>query len=225
MKVLVVEDDNDAAGFLSRGLREAGYAVELAQDGVEGLELASDNRFDAIIVDRVLPKLDGLLMVETLRRSGREVPVLFVSALSEIEERIKGLKAGGDDYIPKPYSLGEVLARLEAVLRRRQKGGLAAVLRVGEVELDRMSRSVRRAGKPISLQPREFRLLEYLMRHAGQVVTRTTLLESVWDFHFDPQTNVVDVHISRLRQKIDKNFDRPMIRTVRGAGYMIRAAE
>jgi two-component system OmpR family response regulator len=225
VKVLIVEEEKAGAAFLARGLREAGFAVEIAHDGMEGLELAGDGRFDALIVDRALPRMDGLRFVEALRATGREVPALIVSDMSDIEDRVRTLRAGADDYISKPYAVAEVIARLEAVLRRREKGGVAPLLKVADLELDRMSRTVRRSGSTIKLQPREFRILEYLLRHAGQVVTRTNLLEALWDFNFDPQTNVIDVHISRLRARVDKGFPRPLIHTVRGAGYMIRAGD
>ena len=221
MKILVVESEPAAAAFLSRGLREAGHSADISHDGAEGLELAGDGRFDAIIVDRFLPRLDGLQLIEALRGAGRDVPVIIVSETSDVDDRVRVLRAGADDYVGKPYAVAEVVARLEAVLRRREKGGVAPVLKVGDLELDRMSRTVRRAGNSIKLQPREFRMLEYLLRHAGQVVTRTSLLEALWDFNFDPQTNVIDVHISRLRARVDKGSSRPLIRTVRGAGYMI----
>ena len=221
MKILIVEADRAMAAFLARGLREAGHSVDVSHDGQEGLELGGDDRFDAIVLDRATPRLDGLRLIEALRRAGRDVPILVVSNLNDVDDRVSVLRAGADDYIGKPYAVAEVLARLEAVLRRREKGGVTPVLRVADLELDRMSRSVRRAGATIKLQPREFRMLEYLMRHAGQVVTRTSLLEALWDFNFDPQTNVIDVHISRLRARIDKGALRPLIRTVRGAGYMI----
>lgn len=224
MKVLIVEDDAEAAAFLSRGLTEAGYAVDIAADGMEGLDLASRGNYAALIADRMLPRLDGLLMVETLRKLSCQTPILFLSALGEVDERIKGLQAGGDDYVVKPYAIAEVLARIDVLLRRNDKSApLDQILCVGDLEMNLLSRTVRRSGSAILLQPREFRLLEYLMRHAGQVVTRTMLLEAVWDYHFDPQTNVIDVHISRLRQKIDKDFPHPLIHTARGAGYMLRA--
>ncbi|MBJ3774754.1 response regulator transcription factor [Acuticoccus mangrovi] len=223
MKVLIVEDDTDAASYLARGLTEAGHTSEVAGDGETGLELASMNEYDVLIVDRMLPKRDGLSLIETLRAKDRQVPILVLSALSQVDDRVKGLRAGGDDYLTKPYAFTELLARIEALSRRKQTADFEAVYRVGDLELDRLSHTVSRAGKPVVLQPREFRLLEYLMRHAGQVVTRTMLLENVWDYHFDPQTNVIDVHISRLRGKIDKAFERPLVHTVRGAGYVIRA--
>jgi len=207
---------------MARGLREAGFSVDTAHDGVEGLELGADERFDAMIVERTVPRMDALLLVEALRRTGHEVPVLIVSDLAEVEDRVRLLRAGSDDYISKPYAVAEVIARLEAVLRRRQKSGAAQLLRVADLELDRMSRTVRRGGAAIKLQPREFRILEYLLRHEGQVVTRTNLLEALWDFNFDPQTNVIDVHISRLRARVDRGHDRRLIHTVRGSGYMVR---
>ena len=222
MKVLIVDQDKASAAFMARGLREAGFSVDTAHDGVEGLELGADDRFDAMIVERTVPRMDALLLVEALRRTGHEVPVLLVSELADVEDRVRLLRAGADDYISKPYAVAEVIARLEAVLRRRQKSGVAPLLRVADLELDRMSRTVRRGGAAIKLQPREFRILEYLLRHAGQVVTRTNLLEALWDFNFDPQTNVIDVHISRLRARVDRGYGRPLIHTVRGSGYMIR---
>lgn len=225
MKVLIVEEEKAAAAFLARGLREAGYAIEIAHDGMEGAELGGDPRFDALVADRVLPRMDALQLVEFLRRAGHEVPVLVVSDLVDVDDRVRLLRAGADDYIAKPYAVAEVIARLEAVLRRREKSAAAPQLRVGDLELDRLSRTVRRGGAIIKLQPREFRILEYLLRHAGQVVTRTNLLEALWDFNFDPQTNVIDVHISRLRARIDKGYERQLIHTVRGAGYMIRASD
>jgi two-component system OmpR family response regulator len=184
--------------------------------------MALDGQYDVLIVDRMLPKLDGLTVIGNLRDKGVETPVLILSALGQVDDRVKGLRAGGDDYLPKPYSFSELLARVEVLSRRRGGRGEETVLRVGDLSLDRMSREVRRGEEEVSLQPREFRLLEYLMKHAGQVVTRTMLLENVWDYHFDPQTNVIDVHISRLRSKIDKGFSQPLLHTIRGAGYMIR---
>jgi len=178
--------------------------------------------YDVLIIDRMLPKLDGLALIGSLRAKGVETPVLILSALGQVDDRIKGLRAGGDDYLPKPYSFAELLARVEVLSRRRGGRGEETVLRVGDLVLDRMSREVKRGEEEVVLQPREFRLLEYLMKHAGQVVTRTMLLENVWDYHFDPQTNVIDVHISRLRSKIDKGFSQPLVHTIRGAGYMIR---
>jgi len=223
MRLLIVEDDREASAAMVAGLAEAGHECQTAADGAEGLAAAHDGRFDVIIVDRMLPKLDGVSMVETLRREGDQTPVLFLSALGDIEHRVSGLNAGGDDYLVKPYAFAELIARVEALARRRDTGSVQTVLRVGELEMDLIGRQVRRRGREIDLQPREFQLLEYLMRHAGQAVTRTMLLEKVWEYHFDPQTNVIDVHISRLRSKIDKGFDRPMLQTVRGAGYRLDA--
>ncbi len=222
MRVLIVEDDRTAAGFLAKALLEAGYQSEIAEDGETGYELATSSSFGVLIVDRMLPKLDGLTLVERLRARGDRTPVLILSALGAVDDRVKGLRAGGDDYLSKPYSLVELVARIEALLRRGTPEGAVTSYSVGDLVLDRLSHKVTRGGETIILQPREYRLLEYLMRHAGQVVTRTMLLENVWDYHFDPQTNVIDVHISRLRGKIDKGQDKPLLETVRGAGYMIR---
>ena len=224
MKILVVEDDHDAAAYIQKALREEGHVVDRASDGLDGYALAREGSYDVLIVDRMLPKLDGLSLVRSLREQDVETPVLFLSALGQVDDRVKGLRAGGDDYLTKPYAFSELLARIEVLARRRSSSPAReeTVYHVGDLELDRLSRRVTRAGQTLDLQPREFRLLEYMMRHAGQVVTRTMLLEHVWDYHFDPQTNVIDVHVSRLRGKIDKGFDRPLLQTVRGAGYMIR---
>lgn len=223
MRILVVEDDKDVAGFVVKGLRESGHVVEHADNGRDGLFLAASEPFDAIILDRMLPGgIDGLRILETLRSQRNSVPVLFLSALGQVDDRVLGLKAGGDDYLTKPFAFAELLARVEALTRRGKGEGPVTKLAVGDLEMDLLSRSVRRAGQKIDLQPREFLLLEYLMRHAGQVVTRTMLLEGVWDYHFDPQTNVIDVHVSRLRQKVDKPFPTTLIHTVRNAGYMLR---
>ncbi len=225
MRLLIIEDDREASTYLSKAFREAGHVADTADDGLDGYALAREGAYDVLVVDRMLPKLDGLSLIRSLREQGVETPVLILSALGQVDDRVKGLKAGGDDYLPKPYAFSELMARIEVLARRR--GGSSAAeatsYRVGDLELDRLSHRVTRAGQEIPLQPREFRLLEYLMRHAGQVVTRTMLLEHVWDYHFDPQTNVIDVHVSRLRAKVDKGFERPMIHTVRGAGYMVRA--
>ncbi|MDX5931148.1 response regulator transcription factor [Acidiphilium acidophilum] len=226
MRILVVEDDKDVAGFVVKGLREAGHTVEHADNGRDGLFMAASENFDAIILDRMLPGgIDGLRLLETLRAQDNATPVMFLSALGQVDDRVKGLKAGGDDYLTKPFAFAELLARVEAMSRRGEGEGPTTRLGVGDLEMDLLSRGVKRAGQKIDLQPREFRLLEYLMRHAGQVVTRTMLLEGVWDYHFDPQTNVIDVHISRLRQKIDKPFEAPLLHTVRNAGYMLRVEE
>ncbi|WP_128560343.1 response regulator transcription factor [Methylobacterium crusticola] len=225
MRLLIIEDDREAAAYLSKAFREAGHVADTAGDGLDGYALAREGAYDVLVVDRMLPKLDGLSLIRSLREQGVETPVLILSALGQVDDRVKGLKAGGDDYLPKPYAFSELMARIEVLARRRGggAGGEPTAYRVGDLELDRLSHRVTRGGQEIPLQPREFRLLEYLMRHAGQVVTRTMLLEHVWDYHFDPQTNVIDVHVSRLRGKIDKGFERPMIHTVRGAGYMVRA--
>jgi len=223
MRILIVEDDRDAADAMARGLAEAGFLCFRAADGNTGLEAARAGGFDVLIVDRMLPGLDGVTLVETRRREGDATPVLFLSALGEIHDRVSGLKAGGDDYLVKPYAFAELIARVEALARRRETGSVQTLLRVGDLEMDLIGRTVHRQGHEIDLQPREFQLLEFLMRHAGQSVTRTMLLEKVWSYHFDPQTNVIDVHVSRLRAKIDKGFDRPMLQTVRGAGYRLDA--
>lgn len=223
MRILVIEDDKDVASFIRNGLVQAGCNVDHADNGRDGLFLATTENYDALVVDRMLPGIDGLTVIRTLRASGNTTPVLILSALGEVDDRVKGLKAGGDDYLVKPFAFSELLARLEALARRAKTSADAppTVLRAADLEMDLLRREVRRAGKPIDLQPREFQLLEFLMRHAGQVVTRTMLLEGVWDYHFDPQTNVIDVHISRLRGKIDKGFDRPLLHTVRGVGYRL----
>ncbi|WP_044549667.1 winged helix-turn-helix domain-containing protein [Azospirillum lipoferum] len=225
MKILVIEDDRQAASYLAKGLKEAGHVVDVANDGKEGLFLAGAEHYDVMIVDRMLPGRDGLSLVQVLRAAGNDTPVLFLSALGSVDDRVKGLKAGGDDYLTKPFAFSELLARIEVLVRRRGAAQPQTRLVVGDLELDLLSRSVKRAGKTIDLLPREFSLLEYLMRNAGSVVTRTMMLENVWDYHFDPQTNVIDVHIARLRQKIDKDFPTPLIHTVRGAGYSLRVAE
>jgi len=222
MKILLVEDTEGVAQFVRNGLREAGHTVDHADNGRDGLFLASTESYDVIILDRMLPGgIDGLAIIEALRRTGNRTPILILSALAEVDEKIKGLRAGGDDYLTKPFAFGELAARLDALLRRGQGASSEAVLSVGDLRLEPLSRKVTRAGQAIPLQPREFALLEFLMRHAGQVVTRTMLLENVWDYHFDPQTNVIDVHISKLRQKIDAPFDRPLLHTLRGAGYRL----
>ena len=223
MRILIVEDDLEAADAMARGLVEAGHACERAEDGEAGLTAARAGGFDVLIVDRMMPRMDGVTLVETLRREGDQTPVLFLSALGEVNDRVEGLKAGGDDYLVKPYAFSELIARVEALARRRETGSVQTLLRVGDLEMDLIGRTVRRQGREIDLQPREFQLLEYMMRHAGQSVTRTMLLEKVWEYHFDPQTNVIDVHVSRLRAKIDKGFDRAMLQTVRGAGYRLEA--
>jgi two-component system, OmpR family, response regulator len=222
MRVLVIEDDGKAAGYLANALKESGHNAELAADGLTGYELARAGDYDVLIVDRMLPGRDGLSLIDGLRQEGVRTPVLILSALGGVDDRVKGLRAGGDDYLAKPYAFSELLARVEALARRSAPEKAETKYSVSDLVLDRLSHQVTRAGEPISLQPREYRLLEYLIMNVGQVVTRTMLLEHVWDYHFDPQTNVIDVHISRLRAKIDKNFDRPLLHTVRGAGYMVR---
>lgn len=222
MRLLVIEDDDDVASFLVKGLSEVGHAVDRARDGAEGEDRALAGGYDVLIVDRMLPKKDGLTIVSGLRASGDTTPVLILSALGAVDDRVKGLRAGGDDYLTKPFAFAELLARVDALARRRAPEESETRYTVGDLVLDRLTRRVTRGSVVLSLQPREFRLLEYLMKHAGQVVTRTMLLEGVWDYHFDPQTNVIDVHVSRLRAKIDKDFDTQLLHTVRGAGYTIR---
>ncbi len=223
MKLLLIEDDLEAAEYLNKGLKDAGYTVEHAADGREGLFKASKKGFDAIVADRGLPYLDGLSIIETLRQQGDRTPVLILSALGTVDDRVRGLRAGGDDYLTKPFAFSELLARIEALLRRGSfSSGEITRLKVGDLEMDLLSREVTRAGRPIDLTAKEFQLLEFLMRRPGQVQTRTMLLEGVWDLHFDPQTNIIDVHMSRLRNAIDKGADKPLIHTVRGAGYVLR---
>lgn len=224
MHILVVEDDRETREFVRKGLTQAGHTVDTADNGRDGLLLASAGVFDLIVLDRMLPEVDGLTMLRTLRASEDRVPVLILSALGEVDQRVQGLRAGGDDYLTKPFAFSELEARIEALMRRTTPEGPVTRLTAGDLEMDLMTRSVRRGDTDIELQPREFRLLEFLLRHAGQVVTRTMLLEHVWDYHFDPQTNVIDVHISRLRAKIDRGFDEPLLHTVRGAGYRLAAA-
>jgi two-component system, OmpR family, response regulator len=227
MHILIVEDDEVARDYLAKALRGVGHTVDVAANGLEGLHMASSLAVDLAIVDRMLPKLDGLALVQSLRATGRKMPVLILSALGDVDDRITGLRAGGDDYLTKPYHMSELLARIDALARRGDSGNAEAntKLKLADLELDRMTRRVTRNGKKIELTAREFQLLEFMMRHSGQVVTRTMLLEGVWDYHFDPQTNVIDVHISRLRQAIDKDFDKPLLHTVRGAGYSLREDE
>ena len=224
MRILVVEDDKDVANFVTKGLREVGHTVEHADTGRDGLFLAATEGFDAIILDRMLPGgTDGLRVLETLRAQNNNTPVLILSAMARVDDRVRGLKAGSDDYLTKPFAFSELVARVEALSRRGKGESPTTKLICADLEMDLLSRTVKRAGQKIELQPREFRLLEYMMRHQGQVVTRTMLLEGVWDYHFDPQTNVIDVHVSRLRQKIDKPFPSALIHTVRSAGYVLRA--
>jgi two-component system OmpR family response regulator len=225
VKLLVIEDDKDVASFIKNGLEQAGYTVDSADNGKDGLFLATTETYDAMVVDRMLPGVDGLTIIRTMRASDITTPALVLSALGEVDDRVNGLKAGGDDYLVKPFAFVELQARIEALLRRRRGDSAAevTVLEVADLKMDLLRREVERAGRKIELQPREFMLLEYLMRHAGQVVTRTMLLEAIWSYHFDPQTNVIDVHISRLRNKIDKDFPHPLLHTVRGAGYILEA--
>lgn len=225
MKILIIEDDRQMADYLVKGLKEENYVVDWAANGRDGLLLAAGSDYDLLIVDRMLPGLDGLGVISTLRAAGNRVPTLILSALGEVDERIRGLRAGGDDYLTKPFSFGELLARIEALLRRGHIQQQVTVLRVADLEMDLVAHRVTRAGREIRLQPQEWRLLEHLMRNAGRVLSRTMIFESVWDYHFDPQTNVIDVHIGRLRRKLDKGFERPLIQTVRGMGYALKAPE
>jgi len=226
VKILLVEDNERVARFVVKGLQEAGHIVDHAGNGRDGMFLSASERYDVIIMDRMLPgNVDGLAIIETLRTSGNRTPILILSALSDVDERIRGLKSGGDDYLTKPFAFGELLARVDVLARRSQGNSTQTALEVGDLHMDLLSRKAMRGTRPIQLQPQEFKLLEYLMRHAGQVVTRTMLLENVWDYHFDPQTNVVDVHISKLRQKIQSDSERPLLRTVRNAGYKLSSDE
>ena len=223
MRVLVIEDDKEVAAYLVNGLKESDHVVDHAADGKDGLLLAASETYDVMIIDRMLPSMDGLSIIKTIRATDNHTPVLILSALGDVDDRVEGLRGGGDDYLTKPFSFTELLARLEALVRRGASSGNEQVthLSVADLEMDLLARTVKRGNEKIDLQPREFRLLEYLMKHAGQVVTRTMLLEQVWDYHFDPQTNVIDVHISRLRSKIDKDFPKQLLQTVRGAGYIL----
>jgi two-component system OmpR family response regulator len=222
MKVLVIEDEKEVAEYICKGLRECGHNVEVCHDGKEGLLVATTNEYQIIILDRMLPSIDGLTILKALRSTGNTTPIIILSALSEVDDRVQGLKAGGDDYIVKPFAFTELLARVEALIRRhRGDAETITKLEAGDLEMDLLARSVTRSGKKIALQTREFALLEYLLRNKGQTVTRTMLLENVWNYHFDPQTNVIDVHISRLRRKVDDDFPIQLIKTVRGSGYCI----
>jgi two-component system OmpR family response regulator len=222
MRLLLIEDDAQVSEYIAKGMREAGYVIDVAADGKDGLFMATTESYDLIIMDRMLPHLDGLTLLKTLRGADNNVPVIILSALGDVDDRVKGLKAGGDDYLTKPFAFAELLARVEVLVRRSSNSGAAQVtqLSAADLQIDLLARKATRAGQEISLQAREFRLLEYLLRHKGQIVTRTMLLEAVWDYHFDPQTNVIDVHISRLRKKIG-DTDARLIQTVRGAGYLI----
>lgn len=225
MKLLVIEDDRETAAYIARGLRENGHVVDVAPDGRDGLFLAAGESYDVMIIDRMLPGLDGLSIVRTIRAAAIRTPVLFLTTMDGIDDRVMGLDAGGDDYLVKPFAFAELSARINALARRPPIAEALIKLQVGDLEVDLLKRSVVRCGRKIELQPQEFKLLEYLMRHAGQVVTRTMLLENVWDFHFDPKTNIVETHVSRLRSKVDRGFERELIRTVRGAGYCIDDAD
>ena len=225
MHILLIEDDTEAAKFLVKGLRESGYSVDHAADGREGLFRATEGQFDLVVTDRMLPHLDGLTVIQLMRRKGITTPVLVLSALGSVDDRVRGLKAGGDDYLTKPFAFVELLARIEALSRRRSSVADATKLKVADLDFDLLARRVTRGGREIELTAREVKLLEFLMRRAGQVVTRTMLLEGVWDLHFDPQSNLIDVHISRLRQAIDRGADRQLIHTVRGSGYVLRAED
>ena len=221
MKILIIEDDAQTAGYIARGLGEHGHSVDVCDDGREGLRMAAGEQYEMMIVDRMLPRLDGLSIVRRLRAAGVETPVLFLTALGGIDDRVTGLEAGADDYLPKPFAFSELLARVNALARRPPMAAVVTSLSVADLHLDLLRRIATRQGRTLDLQPREFRLLEYLVRHAGQVVTRTMLLEHVWEFHFEPHTNVVETHISRLRAKIDRPFGQPLLHTVRGAGYLL----
>jgi two-component system OmpR family response regulator len=225
MKILVIEDDAETAAYIANGLKEHGHTVDLATTGRDGLFFAAGESYDMMVVDRMLPEVDGLSIVKTVRAAGIETPVLFLTALGGVDDRVTGLDAGGDDYLVKPFAFSELLARINALARRSPTTSAETALRVADLEMDLLKRTVTRNGRTLDLQPREFRRLEYLMRHSGQVVTRTMLLEHVWDFHFDPHTNVVETHISRIRAKVDKPFDEPLIHTVRGAGYSLHPQE
>jgi two-component system OmpR family response regulator len=222
MRALIIEDDQTIADFVARGLREAGFAVDVAADGDAGLELASTEPYDAAIVDLMLPKRDGLSVIDELRRRGRSTPVLILSARRTVDDRVRGLQAGGDDYLTKPFAFAELLARVQALVRRATRSPEPTTLTVGDLSLDLLSRRVTRGGTAIELRPREFALLEYLMRNAGKVVSKTMILSHVWEYNFDPQTNIVDVLVSRLRDKVDRPFEKKMLQTVRGVGYVLR---
>jgi two-component system OmpR family response regulator len=223
MHILLIEDDDRVADYVAKGLREAGHIVDRRSDGKEGLIQATTESYDAIVLDRMLPSVDGLKILQTIRATGDMTPILILSALGEVDERVKGLRAGSDDYLPKPFSIAELVARVEIMARRGPAPAEPTAWRIADLEIDRLGHVVRRAGARIDLTAREFRILEHLARNAGRVVTRSMLLESVWDYHFDPQTNIVDQHVSKLRQKIDRHHDKPLIHTVRGTGYVLRA--
>ncbi len=223
-RILVVEDDGGTADYVTKGLREAGYTVEHVADGRDGLYLASSSEFDAVVMDRMLPGMDGLSVVKALRAAGVETPILILSALAQLDERVIGLKAGGDDYLTKPFGFSELQARIENLVRRRGGKSVETLLRCGDLVMDLLSRKVVRSGKALELLPREFKLLEYFLRNKDRVVTRTMLLEQVWDYRFDPHTSIIDTHISRLRKKLDEGFDQPLLHTLRGVGYRLSEA-
>lgn len=225
MKILIIEDDLEAANYLIKAFKECGHNPVHAANGLDGLHMAQSAKYDVLIVDRMLPKMDGLTALSQLREEGDDTPAIILSALGQVDDRVKGLRSGGDDYLTKPYAFSELLARVEVLAKRRKPEDQEMNLKVAGLELDRLSHEVTRDGKKLLLQPREYRLLEYLMQNAGRVVTRTMLLEEVWDYHFDPQTNVIDVHISRLRSKIDKDFEIALLHTIRGSGYVLRNGE
>lgn len=222
MKLLVIEDDRTVAEFVRKGFEHSGHEIDVAHDGQSGLAAAQKGGYDAIIVDRMIPEIDGLTVIRTLRAQGANTPVLILSALADVDDRVAGLRSGGDDYLVKPFAMAELIARIEVMARRAKTAGDAVTrLHTADLEMDLIARTVTRGGHEIRLQTREFSLLEYLLRHKGQLVTRTMLLENVWDYHFDPQTNIIDVHISRLRGKIGEGADKPLLKTVRGAGYIL----
>lgn len=224
MRILIIEDDDAVASYITKGLKEAGHITDHANNGKDGLFLATTESYDALIVDRMVPEVDGLTVIKTIRGTGNVTPALILSALGDVDDRVNGLRSGGDDYLVKPFAFAELLARIEILARRGQSSAESreTVLKVADLSVDLLARKVTRANQDIDLQSKEFSLLEYMLKHKGQVVTRTMLLEHVWDYHFDPQTNVIDVHISRLRRKINKGFDKNIIRTIRGAGYIIQ---
>ena len=224
MKILLIEDDADTSRFVANGLRERGHVVDQSEDGRDGLFLASETGYDVMVIDRMLPRVDGLAIVKTVRAAGVKAPVLILTTLGGVNDRVEGLEAGADDYLVKPFAFAELLARVNALARRLPMAAEETLLRVGDLEMNRLKRTVTRAGRRIELQSQEFKLLEFLMRNAGQIVTRTMLLENVWEFNFDPRTSVVETHISRLRAKVDRDFDRELIRTVRGSGYCLSAS-
>lgn len=220
-RILVVEDDAETADYITKGLRESGFTVEHVEDGRDGLYLASSSSFDAVVMDRMLPGMDGLSVIKALRAGGVETPILILSALSQLDERVCGLRAGGDDYLTKPFGFSELHARLENLVRRRSGKSVETTLRCGDLAMDLLARKVTRGGRTLDLLPREFKLLEYFLRNADRVVTRTMLLEQVWDYRFDPHTSIIDTHISRLRKKLDDGFDTPLLHTLRGVGYRL----